>query len=175
MITVSVTGEEIGPMEVILNEKAIIRTLFAKTSEYPLPLTFVILYTLFEANLQNNECQLESMIGIVANQSFDNQTDCCLEERGLIKLNMDNYSGVKEISKQVAKMSVTGSAFWNINKITLPIKMGRYSGLIKHISSLLGKKGSKFKYAYNNCNKDFQRRAIAVTRKLAHYKLNDCA
>ena len=102
------------------------------------------------------------MIGLVANQSFDNQADYFLEERGLIKLNMDSYAGVKEICKAVARMSVTGCAFWNINKITLPVKVGRYSGLNKHISSLLGQKGSKFNYVYNNDNIDFQRRAINI-------------
>ena len=60
------------------------------------------------------------------NQSFDNQNDETLENRLIIKTKSDTFASTREVSQQIAEMSVTGHDGWDMHKHTArkPIKVG---------------------------------------------------
>ena len=92
-----------------------------------------------------NESVIEGMISSAAHQAFDNHAEDTLEERLSIKLNSDNLSSSKDVTRVIAKFAVDGIPEWGIPKTTLPITFGRYQ---KAFSKTI-KNMTKQKYANN--------------------------
>ena len=114
---------------------------------------------LCESLCQNNECPVESIISIFQSQAFRGQHKETSENRAFIKCNRDTISGGQKFCRILANMSVNGIPEWGIDKLTLPIRYGRYeNGIAKSFARIQSLKGSKFEYIYKCKGEGFTHR-----------------
>ena len=84
---------------------------------------------------------MESIISIFQSQEFRGQHEETAENRAFIKCNGDTISGGQEFCGILANISVNCIPEWGINKLTLPIRYGRYeNGIAKSFARIQGLK-----------------------------------
>ena len=99
----------------------------------------------------------KTIISIFSSQSFRGQHEDTAENRAFIKINGDTIGGAEDFCKVLAEMSVKGVPEWEIEKLTLPIKYGRYAKnpIAKAFARIESKKSTRFDYMYKCKGENF--------------------